>query len=186
MASGYQLNITANANTLDSSIKSVTTKNTYKITVKADGTQTKQLIGTLKTTQYVTGNVTKAFTKLNQTTGNWSTTLTKSTKQVNTNLNQVSNSAKKVGSNLTNTKKSADKLGQSFLDISKKVAKFYLATVPIQMMQKALGDAIDVIKDFDSALTDFKKVSDLSGESLQQYTNELGDLEILLQELLHK
>ena len=30
----------------------------------------------------------------------------------------------------------------------------------------------DTIKEFDDALTDFKKVSDLSGESLQNYTEK--------------
>ena len=31
-------------------------------------------------------------------------------------------------------------------------------------------------KDFDDALTEFKKVSDLSGDSLNEYTQQLGEL----------
>ena len=44
------------------------------------------------------------------------------------------------------------------------------------MMQDAVLGAIDTIKEFDDALTEFKKVSDLSGESLDNYTKKLGEL----------
>ena len=61
-------------------------------------------------------------------------------------------------------------------NIVTKVAKFYLATVPIQAFQKAINNAVDTIFEFDSALTEFSKVSILSGQALDDYANKLGEL----------
>jgi TP901 family phage tail tape measure protein len=39
-----------------------------------------------------------------------------------------------------------------------------------------MASTIDVVKDFDDALTEFKKVSDLSGQALNDYAKQLGEL----------
>ena len=125
-------------------------KEEIKTTTDANNTVT-----TLKTTtdsyQDKLGNLITTVTKYNSATGQ---TTTETTKMVNANK----------------------KLGQSFTDVIGKVAKFYLATLPIQAMQKAIIEAVQTIKDFDDAMTDFKKVSDLNGESLNDYTDKLAKL----------
>ena len=125
-------------------------KEEIKTTTDANNTVT-----TLKTTtdsyQDKLGNLITTVTKYNSATGQ---TTTETTKMVNANK----------------------KLGQSFTDVIGKVAKFYLATLPIQAMQKAIIEAVQTIKDFDNAMTDFKKVSDLNGESLNDYTDKLAKL----------
>lgn len=102
---------------------------------------------------------------------------------VNKQLNNIQSNSSKASSsvsNLTNSlggvAKQANKAGQSMSNIVTKVAKFYLATVPVQMFQKAIRDAIQTIYDFDSALTEFNKVSKLSGQALDDYANKLGEL----------
>ena len=125
-------------------------KEEIKTTTDANNTVT-----TLKTTtdsyQDKLGNLITTVTKYNSATGQ---TTTETTKMVNANK----------------------KLEQSFTDVIGKVAKFYLATLPIQAMQKAIIEAVQTIKDFDDAMTDFKKVSDLNGESLNDYTDKLAKL----------
>lgn len=125
-------------------------KEEIKTTTDANNTVT-----TLKTTtdsyQDKLGNLITTVTEYNSATGQ---TTTETTKMVNANK----------------------KLGQSFTDVIGKVAKFYLATLPIQAMQKAIMEAVQTIKDFDDAMTDFKKVSDLNGESLNNYTDKLAKL----------
>lgn len=125
-------------------------KEEIKTTTDANNTVT-----TLKTTtdsyQDKLGNLITTVTKYNSETGQ---TTTETTKMVNANK----------------------KLGQSFTDVIGKVAKFYLATLPIQAMQKAIIEAVQTIKDFDDAMTDFKKVSDLNGEALNDYTDKLARL----------
>lgn len=71
---------------------------------------------------------------------------------------------------------SLKKLGNDFVTTTLKVAKFALSTAIIGAFTKATYDAIEVVKDFDSTLTEFKKVSDLSGEALDEYTVKVGEL----------
>lgn len=67
-------------------------------------------------------------------------------------------------------------LGSTFVDTTKKVLQFGLSTSVIGLFQNTLVDAVEIVKDFDDALTELKKVSDLSGDSLNEYTQYLGEL----------
>ena len=102
--------------------------------------------------------------------------LNKDLKNLDKNDKKATDSAKNLGNSLSQVDKNSKSLGQSFGDIVTKVGKFYLATKPIQMMQKAFDEAVETVKEFDDAITEFKKVSDLSGESLDDYTQKLGEL----------
>lgn len=64
----------------------------------------------------------------------------------------------------------------AFVDITKKVALFGAATSIISGFTAACGAAMQAVLDFDKSLTEFKKVSDLSGESLDAYTKKLGEM----------
>lgn len=68
------------------------------------------------------------------------------------------------------------KVKQTFGDIIEKVAKFYLASLPIRAVQKVITETIQTVKEFDSALTEFRKVSSLSGGELDKYVDKLGEL----------
>lgn len=83
---------------------------------------------------------------------------------------------KQLSGTLKEISQSAKITSQSFTDIVGKVAKFYVATLPIQAFQTAITETIDIIKEFNGATTDLRKVSDLEGESLAEYTSELADL----------
>ena len=107
----------------------------------------------------------------------------KEIKQSSQNLSETAKTAKQASGSITNlgevTSKAgtqAKSLGQSFGDIVTKVGKFYLATKPIQMMQQAFDEAIETVKEFDDTLVEFRKVSDLSGDSLTAYTQELAKM----------
>mgnify|MGYP001308055645 CR=1 FL=1 len=67
-------------------------------------------------------------------------------------------------------------LGSDFIDTTKKVAKFGVSTAVIGLFTASVTNAVSIVKDFDDALTEFKKVSDLSGDSLNEYTQQLGEL----------
>ena len=107
----------------------------------------------------------------------------KEVKQSSQNLSETAKTAKQASGSITNLGEVTSKagtqvksLGQSFGDIVTKVGKFYLATKPIQMMQQAFDEAIETVKEFDDTLVEFRKVSDLGGESLNSYTQQLGEL----------
>ena len=85
--------------------------------------------------------------------------------------------AKKENSKATKEMSNSNKnLGQSFADIVAKVSKFYLATLPIQTMQRTISEAVETVKEFDKAITEMGKVSDYSGEKLKQYTRDLAEM----------
>ena len=107
----------------------------------------------------------------------------KEVKQSSQNLSETTKTAKQASGSITNlgevTSKAgtqAKSLGQSFGDIVTKVGKFYLATKPIQMMQQAFDEAVETVKEFDDTLVEFRKVSDLSGDSLTAYTQKLAEM----------
>ena len=102
--------------------------------------------------------------------------LNKDLKDLDKNSKQATDSAKNLGNSLSQVDKNSKSLGQSFGDIVTKVGKFYLATKPIQMMQQAFDEAIETVKEFDDAMTDLRKVSDLEGQALGDYTKKLGEL----------
>nr|DAH11333.1 MAG TPA: minor tail protein [Bacteriophage sp.] len=102
--------------------------------------------------------------------------LNKDLKDLDKNSKKATDSAKNLGNSLNQVDKSSKSLGQSFGDIVTKVGKFYLATKPIQMMQQVFDEAIETVKEFDDAMTDLRKVSDLDGEALTDYTIKLGEL----------
>ena len=64
----------------------------------------------------------------------------------------------------------------NFLGTMAKVAEFQVITQILGSFQQLASDAVQSINDLDEALTDFKKVSDLSGDSLQEYAQQLGEL----------
>ena len=77
---------------------------------------------------------------------------------------------------MSKSSKSVKSLGQSFADTTKKVTQFYTSVSLVSKVQDGIIATAQTVKEFDDTLTDFKKVSDLSGESLVNYTKKLGDL----------
>ena len=102
--------------------------------------------------------------------------LNKDLKNLDKNAKKATDSAKNLGNSLNQVDKNSKSLGQSFGDIVTKVGKFYLATKPIQMMQQAFDEAVETVKEFDDTLVEFRKVSDLSGDSLTAYIQKLAKL----------
>lgn len=94
---------------------------------------------------------------------------------------EVRTTTKNKGGNYTSKAvQKASEVGKSVGDSGKslieKVSNWYLAQIPIRLLGATLRETKDAIMDFDSALTEFKKVSDLSGESLNNYVQELGQV----------
>lgn len=55
-------------------------------------------------------------------------------------------------------------------------ARTRAVTLAINEVIQLTQEAVQTIKEFDDALTEMKKVTDLSGESLEKYTKQLGEL----------
>lgn len=68
--------------------------------------------------------------------------------------------------------KSTKRFGQSTIDITKKVVQFGATTAVIRGVTSGMADMVNKTFELDSALTEYKKVSDLSGKSLEKYTDQ--------------
>ena len=97
-----------------------------------------------------------------------------------TKVSDATNKASKANQNLGNSATQANKqmkgLGWTLSDAFKRLSNFYLASLPIKAFQSAITDATEIVKNFDSAITEMGKVSDYSGEQLRKYTQDLADL----------
>lgn len=74
--------------------------------------------------------------------------------------------------NVQSATKANKKFGSTTLDITKKVVQFGAATAVIRGVTSGIGDMVRNVYELDGALTEFKKVSDLSGKGLENYTNQ--------------
>ena len=131
--------------------KKVSSSVTSTIKVSADGKSVTQLNKTLEKTVDDTGKVTSKMQAFNSATG-----------QVTTTVKQSSTAVKG--------------LGEDFVDTLGKVAKFGAVTAVIGAFTAAISTSIQMVKEYDDALTEFKKVSDLTGDSLQEYSDKLADM----------
>ena len=63
-------------------------------------------------------------------------------------------------------------LGRETLNVTKKVIQFGAVTAIIRGVTSGLGDMVQNVFELDAALTEYKKVSDLTGKSLEKYTDQ--------------
>ena len=81
-----------------------------------------------------------------------------------------------IGRSAKENTKHVQKFGSTTLDVTKKVVQFGAVTAVIRGVTSGMGSMVQNVFDLDSALTEFKKVSDLSGESLQKYADNAYDV----------
>ena len=89
---------------------------------------------------------------------------------------RTSSSFNKLGTSAERANYGVKNLGWSLSDAFSRLANFYLASLPIRAVQTAISDSISTLKEFDSALIEFRKVSDLAGESLTKYVAKLAEM----------
>ena len=148
----------------------------YSVKVKAvlDTAGIKQQLETLSTKTTIKYNVdgikdfTKETTKLKDAQGNLYTVMTK-TGASGENLGHTFTTATKATKELTNS-------GNTLFNVFKKVVEFGVVTDIIQGVSRAMQYAVESVFELDAAVTEFKKVSDLSGDALDDYTKKLGEM----------
>lgn len=105
------------------------------------------------------GNSVRQVDKLDMSGKTVSSTFTKVKSTVDTTSKSIQTASK-------NTKT----LGEDFLSTAGKVAKFGAITAIFGLVTRAIGEAVSSVKELDASLTELKKVSDLSGSGLENYT----------------
>ena len=80
-------------------------------------------------------------------------------------VNTYAGSVEKAG-------KAQKRFGSTTVDITKKVIQFGATTAVIRGVTSGMGDMVRQVFELDKSLTEFKKVSTLSGKALEDYTNQ--------------
>lgn len=91
---------------------------------------------------------------------------------------KTSTQMQSLNRSLTTTSNHVRTLGNDFLVTLGKVGKFGAITSILGLFTGTISKAANAVKNFDSTLTEFKKVSNLDGESLKRYTENLSELGI--------
>lgn len=83
---------------------------------------------------------------------------------------------KSLGTTLTETANKTETLGKKFSDMGSKIQSINGVFQALKNVVVNFRQALEPVFEFDAALTDFRKVSDLSGEALDSYSKKLGRL----------
>jgi methyl-accepting chemotaxis protein len=167
-------------------LKSETSTKKGKIIDWESGKEYKGLITTIKSIDKEGKETTKTIEKFT----NEENRLIEQTRTLDKDLNKIANDSRIVGDNFKQAENATDKygnsvikasqetktFGQSLSDAISRLAKYYVASLPIQLVRKTISETITTIKEFDNALIEFRKVSDLAGESLTNYVAKLAEM----------
>lgn len=170
MADNFQLNLEAkvDVSAIRKQLKEVS--KTTKISIDSEGVQ--------KAVQNVT--------KFKDAVGNTTTVTQKFDKEgkyLNTTLSQTSKAAKDTAKEVKNVSKAVDDAGKQAMTLGERFTAAGRKLQSINGIFQALKNAavtfeqtLQPLLEFEDSLTELKKVSDLSGESLDEYTKKLGQM----------
>jgi TP901 family phage tail tape measure protein len=99
------------------------------------------------------------------------------TKELKETTSQAQSLQKQLDSiNLDKPTKQAKTFGDAFTDTFAKMASFNLANVIQDQLFNSLSEVTEITEQYNDATTELQKVSDLAGESLQEYADKLGEV----------
>ena len=127
---------------------------------------------TITITPIVSTGGTKEVKTLVDNMGN----LVKTTTEFDSAGKKVTSTISQFAEKTQKAEKHTKSLGEAFVANTKKVAQFALSTALIGGFTSSVYKAVEAVKEFDGAMTDFRKVSDLSGGDLEEYADKLGVL----------
>ena len=126
---------------------------------------TRQVIETTREWTDAAGRLNTEIT----TTNELGEQLAPTTRTVSDNIRQTGNAAQQTANQVNG-------LGRSFSNAVATLTRYYLASLPIRTVQTIISETVETLRDFDSALIEFRKVSDLAGESLTNYISKLTEM----------
>ena len=153
---------------LNRALVSTTTQQTKGTSTKWGDTSGKEYASLITTIRQVDKDGKVAIKTIEEFTDSQGR-LVQQTRVTDENLKKIAEDEQRI-SEKTQT------VGQSLSDAMSRLAKYTIAMLPIQMLRKALSETITTIQEFDSALIEFRKVSDLAGESLTNYVAKLAKM----------
>lgn len=148
------------------------TTGNIKINVKINEAGIKTVVKTIKGDM---NELVQVTTKYNKEGKILSQTINRVEKDYK-NLSDAAKQAQQSQENLNSTVKHSKSVFDDFIDTFMKMAKFNTINLIYDAIVESMSRTIEITREYNEVLTEFIKVSDLSGESLQNYTEKLGIL----------
>jgi TP901 family phage tail tape measure protein len=142
-----------------------------KLNIKINNSGIKTVVKTIKTEM---GDLVQVTTQYNKQGAILSQTINKVQRDY-ARLRQQTEEVKRSQEELNQTVKSSKSIFQDFTDTFMKMAKFNTINLIYDSITNSISEAIEITNEFNRATTELKKVSDLSGESLSEYTEQLSE-----------
>lgn len=149
MANDFTLNLKAQVNVDDIKKQLREVSKTQKITFDANGIP----------------KVTQEFTKLRDKAGN-----------AYQEIKKLDGANKTLNTTFIQTAKGAETLGERLEGAGRKLQSINGVFQAVKNAVYTFGQVMQPLLEFEDSLTEFKKVSDLSGEALDEYTKKLGQM----------
>lgn len=89
---------------------------------------------------------------------------------------QNSVSTVRMGEAVQNTSRSVSTLGEKIITAAGKVALFKVSTTFVSAFYNSLGEAVDVVKDYNATMTEFLKVTTLSNDGIKELESSLTNI----------
>lgn len=163
---------------LNSVLNKLELKSTVQIPVEIDG---ERFVKTIKTYQDKMKNLVEETSLYNGAGKTFSQTITKITtaeERANAEIAKQINNTKQLTTTqqqLNSTTKHSINIFQDFANTFAKMAKFNTINMIYDGITSSISEAIEITNEFNRATTELKKVSDLSGDSLSEYTEQLSE-----------
>lgn len=154
---------------LDSFIKQAEKTSDIKLDIKVNS-QGRQVVRQIKTETGDLVTVTKQYNKQGQLLN---TTVNKLSREYN-NLTASTKRQVQAQHSLNSTVQNSRSIFSDFADTFLKMAKFNTINLIYDAFTNSVSNAVQVVEEFNTAITELKKVSDLEGESLRAYTEDLA------------
>lgn len=170
MADNFQLNLEAkvDVSAIRKQLKEVS--KTTKISIDSEGVQ--KAIQNVTKFKDAVGNTTTVTQKFDKEGKYLNTTLSQTSRVAKDTAKEVKN----VGDAVDNTGKQAMTLGERFTAAGRKLQSVNGIFQALKNAAVTFEQTLQPLLEFEDSLTELKKVSDLSGESLDEYTKKLGQM----------
>lgn len=153
---------------------SVSGNYTAIVQVKVSDTELQKQLKTVGSKTTIDIKVNADTSQLN----NLKTNINSATKEINnysSSGQKVSKANESIATSADKASKSTNQL-QGYLERTKKVFDFGLSTASLELLYEAIGQAKEQIVEFDNSLAELRKVTDLSGESLNNFKDDAFEL----------
>jgi len=163
---------------LSTKLKELEQKSTIQTEVKIDG---ERFVKTVRTYQDAMKNLVEETTLYNGAAKKMQSTITGLTSAEERVAKAIANQTVQTRNlnqaqhQLNNTAKHSVSVFQDFTATFLKMAKFNTINIIYDTFTESLSKAVEVVHEFNDATTELRKVSDLEGDSLKKYAQELAD-----------